>query len=503
MACLPHLCDERHPAMPNFPRLTLAFMGALLLTACANTDGIASRATRLDASSVATGDAIQAALADANWPQDRWWTRWADPQLDRLVALAVENNPKMGIARARIDQADALARMAGAARAPTITADGEFSRTRFSAYANPSPPGGYTVWNNAIDVGLLYELDLWGKNRAAVEGALDAVQAATADAREARLLLEASVVRAYVALSLQHDLRDIEAESLDREQRIVDILERRAKAGLASRLEISEARTPIAASRARVEQSERQIALARNQLAVLTGQGPGAGDGLTRPDLRLDVPVALPASLPAELVGHRPDVVAQRWRVEAAAKAIKVAHADFYPNIDLVASASLASAAFGGFFTLINSNAAGHSFGAAISLPVFDGGARKGRYGVAVARYDEAVDTYNQTVLAAFQGVADQVISLHSLDIQQRDVETSLQSAREAFGYAEKGYRIGMTDYLNVLATRAELLRAQESLVLTRAARLDAWAQLMTALGGGIETAALMSPSEGGSSDAP
>ncbi|MFD1557189.1 efflux transporter outer membrane subunit [Paraburkholderia silviterrae] len=487
--------------MPKSPCLSLTLACTLLLSACANTDGIASRSTVLDARTVAAGGAIQAALADASWPQERWWTRWSDPQLDQLISLAVAGSPQMGLAQARIDQAEALARIAGAVRDPTISAGGEFSRRRFSAYANPNPPGGSTVWNNAVDVGLLYELDLWGKNRATHEGALDTVQAATADAREAQLLLEASVVRMYVTLSLQYDLRDVEVQTLERELRIVDILERRGKAGLAGRLEISEAHTPVAATRAQIAQYERQIALGRNQLAVLTGQGPGAGERLARPSLRLDVPIALPATLPAELVGHRPDVVAQRWRVEAAAKAIKVAHADFYPNIDLIATASLASAAFGGFFTFVNSSAADHSFGVAISLPIFDGGLRKGRYGVAVADYDQAVDLYNQTVLAAFQGVADQVVSLRSLETQQRDVENSLQSAREAFDYAEKGYRIGMTDYLNVLATQTELLRAQQSLALTRAARLDAWAQLMTALGGGMQTAS--APPEGVTRHAP
>ncbi|CAE6841210.1 efflux transporter outer membrane subunit [Paraburkholderia domus] len=484
--------------LPSFLVLT----GALLLSACANTDGIVSRSSMLDAHSVATGLEARAALADAQWPQDGWWSRWGDPQLDQLVSRAVAGNPAMGIAQARLDQADAIAQIAGAAREPIVSASGEFSRRRFSAYANPHPPGGDTVWHNAVGLDLIYQLDLWGKNRATLESALDAVQAAAADAREAQLLLEASVVRGYVELSLQYELHDIASATLAREQRIVDIMERRARAGLASRLELSEARTPVAATRAQIKQFERQIALARNQLAVLTGAGPGAGEQLARPGLHLDVPVALPATLPAELVGHRPDIVAQRWRVEAAAKGIKAAKADFYPNIDLIASAGLASAAFGGFFTFVNHNAIDHSFGAAISLPLFDGGLRKGHYGVAVAGYDLAVDTYNQTVLAAFQRVADQVISLRSLAEQQAAVETSLQSAQEAFGYAEKGYRIGMTDYLNVLATQTELLRAQQSLALARAARLDAWAQLMTALGGGIETSASAAP-QGASVHAP
>jgi len=227
----------------------------------------------------------------------------------------------------------------------------------------------------------------------------------------------------------------------------------------------------------------------RNALAVLTGRGPGAGAALARPALRLDVPVALPANLPAELVGHRPDIRAARWRVEAMARGMHAAHADFYPNIDLIASAGLASAAFGGFFTFVNNDAMRHGFGAAISLPIFDGGVRQGRYGVAVADYDLAVETYNEAVLGAFRDVADQVVSLQSLAQQQVDIEAANGSARRAFDYATQGYRAGLTDYLNVLSTQTELLQAQQALANVRAARLDTWAQLMMALGGGVEPA--------------
>jgi len=457
----------------------------VLLSACAGTDGIVPRTTLLDGDKVEAGDAVRAALTDAEWPSDGWWSRWGDPQLDRLVAMAVTGNPKIEIAQARLDQAQGAARVAGASTLPTVSANGTFSRTHFSALANPSPPGGSTVWNNSVQLDFAYDLDLWGKNRATLEGSLDAVHASAADLREARLLIETSVVRAYIALSGQYALHDNANATLAREQGIYDITEQRYRVGLASQLELSQARTPIAATRARIAQIEQQIALTQDQLAALVGQGPAASERIRRPTLRLDVPVALPAALPAELVGHRPDVVSQRWRVEAAAKGIKAARADFYPNIDLVASAGLASAAFGGFFAFAGHEAGSHSIGAAVSLPIFDGGRRTGRYGIAVSNYDLAVATYNETVLAAFRGVADQVVSLRSLAVQQVESEASLQSAQQAFDYAERGYRSGVSDYLTVLVTQTQLLGAQQSLALVHTARLDAWAQLMMALGGG------------------
>ncbi|PCE32365.1 efflux transporter outer membrane subunit [Burkholderia ubonensis] len=460
---------------------------ALLLGACADTNGIAPRARMLDPSGVAAPFPHSTQDAAAAWPRDDWWLAWRDPQLDALVADAVAGNPALRVALARVDRTLELARIAGASRYPSASVQGDFTRRRFARFASPSPPGGNTVWNNAVGADLSYSLDLWGKDRALREGTLDSAWAAQADARAARLTLETAVVRTYVSFARAFDQRDVELATLKRQQNIVDIIERRVKAGLASRFEVTQATTPIAATRAQVEELDRQIAVMRNELAVLTGQGPGAGAKLARPALRLDVPAALPASLPAELVGHRPDIVAARWRVEAATHGIKAAKADFYPNIDLIASAGLASAAFGGFFTFVNNDAMTHGFGAALSLPIFDGGVRKGRYGVAVADYDAAVETYNEAVLGAFRDVANQVVSLQSLARQQQDVEASVQSAQSAFDYAARAYRAGLTDYLNVLSTQTELLQAQQSLANTRAARLDSWAQLMTALGGGVE----------------
>jgi NodT family efflux transporter outer membrane factor (OMF) lipoprotein len=458
-----------------------------LLAGCFGTGGIVPKSTLIDAALLDPGAAIRATQADAGWPQQSWWERWGDAQLNDLVQRAIAGNPDMHIAQTRVDLAESLARIVGAASEPQFAGNGSFGRTRFPLYSTPQPLGGHTTWNNSVSIDFSYDLDLWGKNRAALEGTLAGVQATAADARAVQLALETSIVRAYVQLALQYSLFDVQSSMLARQQHFYDIVQRRAKAGLSSPLEVSQARTPMLAARTQMQQTERLISLLRNQVAALAGESPAAGDKLQRPQLTLEVPVALPTSLPAELIGHRPDVVSQRWRIESTVEGIKVAKADFYPNINLVASVGLASAAFGNFFTFVNNNAMGYSFGPAFSLPIFDAGRRQGNYGIATAGYDLAVETYNKTVLSAFQSVADQVVSLQSLAQQQSQIEESLSSARQAYGFAEKGYRSGITDYLNVLNAENELLQQQQSLELTRAGRLDAWALLMQALGGGIE----------------
>jgi NodT family efflux transporter outer membrane factor (OMF) lipoprotein len=230
------------------------------------------------------------------------------------------------------------------------------------------------------------------------------------------------------------------------------------------------------------------IAVARLQIAYLVGEGPGFGDTLKRPSMPDDLAVALPSALPAELIGHRADVVAQRWRAAEAAQKVDAAHADFYPNINLVASASLASVApFGGFFNFFNSDAVGHSVGLAGSLPIFDAGRRRGRFGVATAEYDDAVLKYNDTVLAAMQGVAQQVTSLKSLETQQASADAALTSATRAYHLADRGYKGGITEYLDVLVAQKIMLQQQRDLALIRAQRIDAWVLLMKDLGGGVD----------------
>lgn len=468
--------------------LSAAVISAVFLVGCVTNGGIEPRAHLLEAKALDPGVALKATQTDARWPAMDWWRHWHDAQLEALVQRALADNPGLHSAQARVDQARAQARIAGASAFPQLSAHGDFGRQRYPRYATSSPPGGYPVWSNDVGLELSYELDAWGRNRAVLNGALDAAQATVADTRSIQLALETAVVRSYIQLSLQFGLCDA-YEAIHQKQQIVrDIVAQRLSAGLSTQLELSQAETQLAASAGQLDRARQRIALIRHQIAALTGQGPGAGDAIERPVLSLDLAIVLPSSLPAELVGHRPDVVAQRWRVESASKGVAAAHADFYPNIDLLATAGLTSATtFGGFFNFMDKEAAGHRYGIAISLPIFDGNRLQGRYGVAVAIYDMAIEAYNQTVLGAMQEVADQVVSLQSLADQQVSAEEATASAERSFRLAYQGYRSGVTEFLNVLAAQADLLRQQQQLTMIQAERLDAWALLMQALGGGME----------------
>ncbi|WP_445143345.1 efflux transporter outer membrane subunit [Dyella sp. Tek66A03] len=459
---------------------------AVVLAGCANTGGIHPTAALVDPANLQSGASIASLGHDADWPQADWWGALNDPQLDQLIQLAVEIRPDLQAARARLDLAQYQARIAGATLQPQLETHLDLSRERFARYTTPSPPGGYTVWSNEVGVDLSYDLDLWGRNRAELAGAIDAVKENAAELQAVKIALEVAVVRAYVQLWAQYRLLDAFDSLHDEAVSSRDIVAARLHAGLSSPLELTQAETVVATSANHVEQARHDIALLKNELGALSGRGPGAGDGLTRPALTFNPSAILPSALPADLLGRRPDIVAQRWRVETASQGIKVAHAAFYPNIDLVALASLGSVTrFGGFFNFLDKNGGGHKVGAALSLPLFDGGRLQGQYGVAVATYDGAVDAYNQSVLDALREVADEVTALKSLDAQSHQARLATSSADRAYALATQGYRGGITEFLDVLVTQDTQVRQQQVLIITEAQELDAWVLLMRALGGG------------------
>ncbi|MCM0084366.1 efflux transporter outer membrane subunit [Geomonas sp. Red32] len=464
--------------------MSAAFL--LFLSGCASIpNSITPGSQRLEPQKLNAGNAIRAAgNQPVPWPSAQWWKAYGDPQLDRMVAEALSGNPAMHIAQARIAKVQALSGIARSALLPSIDVDAAFSRQRYSEYHyNPSALAGNWEWNNGATADLSYNLDVWGKNRAALAASLDAVQVGRAEAQEVQLALETAVVRAYVRLSLQCVLEDVAKATLQKRQEILDITRKRYAAGLATELDLSQAETPLPAARAELERISESIELLHNELTALTGKGPGDGEGIRRPSLSFDLPVGLPAVLPAELLGRRPDVVAQRWRVEAAGKGIEVAKAAFYPNINLTAFAGIQSIGFAQFLSP-GSLIAG--FTPAVSLPVFNGGRLRSELGASTADYDIAVDSYNGTLVRALEEVADQVVTLRSLEKQRGQAKQSYALAHRAYDIALKSFRKGLSEYLNVLNAQNQTLVESQRKAQVEARFLDAYAGLMHSIGGGV-----------------
>ena len=466
-------------------RRLLAASLILALSACADMGHIAPQSAMLDANKLQASQAMDAAASAAiQWPRAQWWQDLHDPQLNRLMEQALADSPTLRGAQARVRQAEALAGAAEDRTRPQADANVSINRELYSQHGStPAPLAGNYAWRNQATVTASYDLDLWGRNRAALSAALGDVQLASAESQMARLALETALVRTYIQLSYEFTLQDVIERSLAQRARILDITRQRKQAGIGTDIDVAQIETTLPAGRRQLEQSAESLALLRNQLAALAGKGPGAGAALTRPVLRLDQPLAIPAALPADLIGRRPDIAAQRWRVEAAAQRIDAAKAEFYPNVNLVAFAGFQAFGFSHFLDA-NSDIRGVS--PALSLPIFAGARLRAQLGSQTAIYDGAVEQYNATVINAMSDVANAVAKAQSLAKQHQLTVQALATAQRARDLAEKAYKAGMSDAINMLNTQVALLAEEQQQAQNGARELDLYVSLMNALGGGI-----------------
>ncbi|AZF30471.1 Tetrapartite efflux system, outer membrane factor lipoprotein FusA-like [Pseudomonas sp. R4-35-07] len=459
----------------------------LAISGCIGTAGIGPQGQSLNANELATDEAIQNAASDAHWPTARWWQAYGDRQLNRWVELATQNSPSMAMAAARVREARAMAGVAESAESVQIDSDTTLKRHNWpkDQFYGPGELSGANTWDNNSSLGLSYALDLWGRESNATERAVDLAHMNVAQARQAQLELQNNVVRAYIQLSLHYADRDIVAATLAQQQQMLDLANKRLDAGIGTHFDVSQAETPLPETHRQLDALDEQIALSRNQLAALAGKGPGEGAQLQRPSLSLAAALKLPSNLPAQLLGQRPDVVASRWQVAAQARGIDVAHAGFYPNVDLVGSLGF-MATGGGMLEFLAGSKFNYNVGPAITLPIFDGGRLRAQLGQASAGYDIAVAHYNQTLVNALKGISDQLIRRESMDKQAAFAAQSVASAQKTYDIAIIAYQRGLTDYLNVLNAQTLLFRQQQIAQHVQAARLSAHAELVTALGGGL-----------------
>jgi NodT family efflux transporter outer membrane factor (OMF) lipoprotein len=456
---------------------------ALALSACASMGNIHPHSQMQDPNGLNAGSAIQRSTAAIEWPTQQWWETFQDDQLNNLLTVALAGNPNLRVAEARVRQASAIAGVAKAATEVKGQADASLNRERYSVRGTtPAPLAGNYAWRNQATLSGSYDLDLWGRNRDNLAAALDDVHMASAESQVARLTLETAIVRTYIQLSLQFEIQDIVRETLVQRKHILDITQRRHKAGLATEFDVTSIEQTLPVAQSDLEKASEAIDLLRNQLAALSGKGPADGEHIARPSLKLDRPIALPSALPAELIGRRPDIAAQRWRVEAANKRIDAAKADFYPNINLLAFAGFQ--AFG-FTNFIQSDSQIRGIAPAVSLPIFAGDRLRGQLGSQTSLYDVAVEQYNATVVQALNDVGDAVVKAQSLTQQDVLTQQSLQLARKSLVLSEKSYRAGLTDSLNTITAQVALLNAEQQVAQIGAGKLDIYAVLMAALGGG------------------
>jgi len=468
------------------PALVPGLLLAALAAGCASMSGLSTQASFADPNALAASKSLQGALrSEAAWPRADWWKRFNDPQLDQLMDEALATSPTLRVAAARLRTALAFTQSAQAALYPRVDGDAGITRERFPQNGLIPPPyAGTWQTQGQLEATLSYELDFRGRNRAAYASALGQATAAEVDAFAARLALSASIAQAYVQLQRAYLQLDVAERSLAEREQIHKLTQERFAAGIDSRLAVKQTEAALPATREQIAQWQETIALTRNQLAALLGEGPDRGLAIARPAPGALSAVAIPSDLPAELIGRRPDIVAQRWRVEAARQDIKAAKAQFYPNVNLSAFIGLQSI---GLSNLLHGSAATFGAGPAVTLPIFDAGRLRGDLAGRDADYDAAVELYNQTLVDALRDVVDQLVSFRSIEEQRTQHALADATAREAYELALARFREGVGNYLEVLTAESQLLAQQSLDADLRAHELNLSINLARALGGGFE----------------
>lgn len=476
-----------------------ALIAAAVLTAalsgCASTHGLQPALTPDDPDTLAVGRSFEAGnLSAAAWPAQDWWHAWGDPQLDALIAEALTGTPSLDAADARVRKAAAQAGLADDARKPHFAASVQYSGAYLPETLLPAPYGGDYKGVELATLNFSYAPDLWGGKRARWESAVDGLHAADVDAQQARLLLAGNIARTYLDLAQAHEARQVATAEAARAQRLLSLATQRVRAGLDNQTQMRLAESAVASAAQQNEAAQQRIDLLRNALAALLGQGPDRGLQIQAPTLLAVEAPALPSTLPSELLGHRPDVVAARWRVEAAARGIDAGKAAFYPSLDLTALVGLASGRLSDLFTREAATALG---GPALSLPIFDGPRLREQLAGNDADYDLAVAQYDQTLIAAVREVADALRSARTLDAQIAAVAQARDAARKAWSLADSRYRAGLGTQLDVLAAQRPLLQLDQQAVALQAQRRSVAVDLAVALGGGMSPTSPTSSSSG------
>ena len=431
----------------------------------------------------ATSQSLAAPVSD--WPSDHWWNGYGDSQLSALVDEGLHDAADLRIAAARFDAAKAYTQQARAALLPTLSAGAAAIEAKQSydfLIPQPAVPMGWNDYGQG-SLSLNWEIDFWGKNRAALAAAKSDAVAANTEATQARLVVATGIAAAYAHLSELYTQRDAIDDAIAVRAKTVCLMRNRQSQGLEHDGAVARSQAALAAAEGEHAAIDEAIALTKNALAALVGAGPDRGLAIERPSINGAHAFGLPANLPAELIGRRPDVVAARLRAEAASQRIHQARAAFYPNVNLVAMGGVQAMGLNALFHTASQTGAA---GPVVTLPIFEGGRLRGQLRGAEAGYQAAVATYDGTVVEALREVADATASEHALGARLDRARAGARDAEAAWTVINNRYRGGLATYLDVLAAEDALIlaRRQVATLTSRSFTLDV--QLVRALGGGF-----------------
>jgi NodT family efflux transporter outer membrane factor (OMF) lipoprotein len=433
-------------------------------------------------------------------PQDaairgQWWELFGDPQLNALEEQVKSSNQTVAAAYASFMQARALVRQAQAQYWPTLTVGASATRSRqpsiFAGSTGPASTGsaaGAPITGNefSLPFDASWTPDLWGKVRNLVKGNIASAQASAADLVNAQLTAEAELAADYFQLRSQDQLIALTDATIKADSESLDYNRAQFETGIGSDEAVAQAQVQLQTTQAQGTNLGIARAQFEHAIAVLVGQ-PASTFSVTATTSAVQPP-AVPLGVPSQLLERRPDVAADERLMAQANAQIGVAEAAYFPSLTLSASAGFESTTAANWLTW---PARFWSVGPSLSETIFDGGLRSATVAQSRAAYDQAVATYRQTVLTAFQQVEDNLASLRILSKELREQDLAVSYSQRFLNLATDRYRLGLDPYLDVITAQTSLFSNQQTAVSLRLQQLTASVQLIEGLGGGWDSSQL------------
>jgi NodT family efflux transporter outer membrane factor (OMF) lipoprotein len=432
---------------------------------------------------VALPEAWRVETAQAAAQQEKidvqWWKAFKSAELNNVMATALDGNTDLRGALARIDQARAAAKIAGAPLLPSVDASAG------TGWNRTNPSSGKTTSQNSGRAGVSvgYEVDLFGRNRAGLSAAEANLRGTVYDRDALELVVKGDVAQGYFSILNLRERMDIARSNLENSRQVLRIVEARYNAGTASALDVSRQKTSLASAEASLTALGNQERAAENALSILLGQAPG-NMGLKAKSLQSVTVPRIPVSQPSAVVAQRPDIRAAEEALVAANADIGAARAAFFPVLNLGVDTTVALS------PLSDPASVALALAASAAAPIFKGGQLQGGVDRARARQAELVETYRKAVIVSMREVEDSLSSAQAARQREVSLKTAMDEARKAYGLSRDLYEAGAVDFQTMLDAERTKLSAEDSHASVRLELLSAAVDLYKALGGGWSTTA-------------
>jgi NodT family efflux transporter outer membrane factor (OMF) lipoprotein len=422
-------------------------------------------------------------VAEAAMPPLDWWRGFRSKELTEVIEEARAANLDIAAAVARIVQADAQSRVAGAPLLPTVTGNGSAVRSRSSQTLGGGSGGGGGGVRNDYTASLTasYEIDFWGKNRAALRAAEEIAFASRYDREVVGLTTVVATANAYFQVLAAQDRLRVARENIASATRVLNLIQQRLNAGTASALDTAQQESLLNTQRATIPPLEQTLTQNRNALAVLIARSPERVR-IRGGSLRSIATPRVTPGLPSELLAQRPDIREAEANLAAADANVYNARAQLLPSITLTGEGGYESAVLK---TLFRPESAFYTLTAGLTQPIFEGGRLLGNVDLQKGKQDELLQNYRKAVISAFSDVENALDAIRQTTLRERLQRDVVTSSRRAFEISEQRLNQGTIDLVTVLQTQQTLYQAEDALVQARLAHVQAIVSLYQALGGG------------------